>query len=53
MKTHTVTNLSKFEYEHFQEKLINLISFFFSSVGLTAIVVTMVTSIIALVALRK
>ena len=53
MKTHAVTNLSKFEYEHFQEKLINLISFFFSSVGLTAIVVTMVTSIIALVALRK
>ncbi len=53
MKTNTIMDLVKFEYEHFQNKLLDLLSFFFTSVGLTAIVTTLVISIIAIVALRK
>jgi hypothetical protein len=53
MKTHTIANLSEYEYEHFQNRLVSLISFFFTSVGMTAIGVVLVVSIIAVVTLRK
>ncbi|MCP3899259.1 MAG: hypothetical protein GY707_06070 [Desulfobacteraceae bacterium] len=53
MKTHTIMDLSEFEYEDFQNKLLDLLSFFFTSVGITALVTTTVISIIAIVALRK
>ncbi len=53
MKTHTIMNMTEFEYEHFQNKLLDLLSFFFTSVGLTAIITSIVISIIAIVTLRK
>ena len=53
MKTHTIANLSEYEYEQFQSRLVTLISFFFTSVGMTAIGVVLVISIIAVVTLKK
>ncbi|MCK5100782.1 MAG: hypothetical protein KAR45_21920 [Desulfobacteraceae bacterium] len=53
MKTHTIENQSEYEYEHFQNRLINFLSFLFSSVGLTAIGVVLVVAIIAIVTIRK